>query len=120
MVNRNGAKGSSFERQTADYWRDNHSEFVDRRVKTGAKDKGDLANVRVAGHRLVVECKSHARITLSQWIAEAAQEAINDEALMGVVVVKRKGYGQPKDQYVVMTQENLLKLLALADRNTSS
>lgn len=118
MANPNGVKGSSFERQTADYWRDNHSEFIDRRVKTGAKDKGDLANVRMGPHRLVVECKNMKKMALSQWVKEAQEEAVNDEALLGIVVAKRKGYGQPQDQYVILTQGDLLKILALIPSNT--
>ena len=117
MANPNGRKGSSFERQTADYWRDNYSEFIDRRVKTGAKDKGDLANVRLGPHRIVVECKNTTRANLSGWIKEAQEEAENDSALMGLVVAKRKGKGRPEDQWVLMTQGDLLKLL-LAARNT--
>ncbi len=112
MANPNGRKGSSFERQTADYWRDNWDDRIDRRVRTGAKDKGDLANVRAHKHRLVVEIKNVAKLNLAGWIAEAQAEAINDEALCGIVIAKRKGKGDPKDQYVVMTQGDLLKLLA--------
>lgn len=113
MANPNGRKGATFERQTADYWRDTFSDFIDRRVKTGAKDKGDIANVRVAGHRLVVECKNSSRIDLAGWIAEAQAEAVNDGALCGIVVAKRKGKGNPEDQYVVLTQGDLMKILKL-------
>jgi hypothetical protein len=101
MANPNGRKGASFERLTADYWRDVYSEFIDRRVKTGAKDKGDLANVRVGEHRLVVECKNERAVNLAGWVAEAQLEACNDGALCGIVVAKRKGRGQPEDQYVI-------------------
>lgn len=138
MSNPNGKKGSAFERQTADYWRDNWSPFIDRRVKTGAKDKGDLANVRVRGkdlaetpglivpamtsHRVVVECKNVMRkdpttgkpvqgYNLAQWIREAQEEAVNDEALVGIVVAKRRGTDKPEDQFVIMTQGDLMKLL---------
>lgn len=122
MANPNGRKGSSFERQTADYWRDNFDDRIDRRVRTGAKDKGDLANVRIGPHRLVVECKSERRTDLAGWVTEAQEEAQNDEALVGAVVAKRKGKGRPEDQYVVMTQGDFVKLLkaALGLKNTAS
>jgi hypothetical protein len=112
VANPNGRKGASFERQVADYWRDNWSEFIDRRVKTGAKDCGDLANVRVRNHRIVIEVKNEARTNLAGWVAEAQQEATNDGALCGIVISKRKGKGNPEDQYVVMTQGDLIRLLA--------
>lgn len=115
MANPNGRKGSGFERLVADYWRDHWSEFIDRRVKTGAKDKGDIANVRVGPHRVVVECKNSVSYKdLSGWCNEAAEEAINDNALCGIVVHKRARYGKPEDQYVTMTQGTLLKLLRVA------
>jgi hypothetical protein len=115
MANPNGSKGTAFERQTADYWRDYWDDRIDRRVKTGAHDKGDLANVRVrqGKHRLVVECKNERKIDLAGWVTEAQDEAVNDEALIGIVVAKRKGRANPKDQYVIMTQGDLLKLLAV-------
>lgn len=121
MANPNGQKGAKFERQQADYWRDNYDDRIDRRVKTGVKDKGDLANVRIGPHRVVVECKNTSRIQMAEWTKEAQEEALNDGALLGVVVAKRKGKGQPEDQWVIMTQGDLLKLLrALAGENTSS
>lgn len=111
MANPNGRKGASFERQVADYWRDNWDDRIDRRVKTGAKDKGDIANLRVIDHRLVVECKNERATNLAGWVKEAQAEAENDGALVGFVVAKRKGHGKPEDQYVIMTQGDLLKLL---------
>ena len=112
MSNRNGQKGSAFERQTADYWRDNWCDYIDRRVRTGTKDCGDLASVRVGGHRLVVEIKNVAKLNLAGWVAEAQAEAFNDGALCGIVVAKRKGKADPKDQYVILTQGDFIKLLA--------
>jgi hypothetical protein len=120
MANPNGRKGSSFERQTADYWRDNYDDRIDRRVKTGAKDKGDIANLRVGPHRVVLECKAERAVNLAGWIKEAHAEAQNDGALLGAVVAKRKGHGQPADQYVICTQGDFLKLLSLVATNTPS
>jgi hypothetical protein len=77
----------------------------------GAKDRGDIANFRVASHRVVVECKDAAKINLAGWLGEAQDEATNDEALLGVVVAKRRGKGNPEDQYVVLALGDLMKLL---------
>lgn len=111
MSNPNGKKGAAFERVTADWWRDNYDDRIDRRVKTGAKDCGDLANVRLGPHRIVVECKNEKTTNLAGWVGEAQQEALNDQALLGVVVSKRRGKAAPEDQYVILTQGDFLKLL---------
>ena len=111
MSNPNGRKGASFERQTADFWRDHYDDRIDRRVKTGSQDKGDVANLRLGPHRLAIECKNERKVDLAGWVTEAQKEAANDGALLGVVVAKRKGKGQPEDQWVIMTQGDLLKLL---------
>lgn len=114
MANRNGQKGSSFERLIADHLRDAWDDRIDRRVKTGSKDKGDIANFRVGAHRVVIECKNVRAMNLSGWVAEAAEERDNDDALVGLVVHKRKGKGQPGDQYVTLTLTDLLTLLHAA------
>lgn len=106
------AAGSRFERQVADYLRDKVSEFIDRRVKTGAEDKGDIANVRTrSGARVVVECKDVVKTDLGGWIHEAEVERENDGALIGVVVHKRRGHGDPGESYVTMTLRDLALLL---------
>ena len=106
------AAGASFERQVADYLRDNWDDRIDRRVRTGAKDKGDIANFRVAGHRIVLELKNEAKINLAGWVTEAQLEAENDGALVGIAVAKRRGKGQPQDQYCILTLGDLLNLLS--------
>lgn len=105
------AAGSRFERTVADYLRDNVSEFIDRRVKTGAKDKGDISGVRSRGKRVVIECKDTTRTNLAGWITEAHTQAGNDDASVGVVVHKRTGVANPARQYVTMTLGDLVFLL---------
>lgn len=111
--NRKSAKaaGARFEREIADHLRVNVSEYIDRRVKAGAKDLGDLANVRAHGQRVVVECKNTSRPSLSQWISEAHVQAANDEAAVGIVIHKRHGVGAPGKQWVTMTVDDLVFLL---------
>lgn len=114
MTNRNGRKGASFERVVADHLRDHWDDRIDRRVRTGAKDKGDVANFRVAGMRVVVEAKNVQRTDLAGWIREAKQEAENDGALVGLVVHKAKGKAAPAEQYATLTLGDLLLLLEVA------
>lgn len=103
--------GTRFERVVADYLKLHVSEFVDRRVKTGNKDKGDIANLRAHLQPVIVECKDVARLNLAGWVEEADVERGNDDALAGVVVHKRRGTGDPGDQYVTCTVRDLVALL---------
>jgi hypothetical protein len=120
VSNPNGAKGASFERLIGNHFQENwvadSAEFIDRRVKTGAKDKGDLVNVRIGRHRLAVECKNSTehRMNLSGWVKEAHDEAANDGAVVGLVVHKRKGIGAAGRQFVSMELDDLITLLHAA------
>ena len=51
--------GAAFERAVADYLRDTlDDDGIDRQVRTGAKDLGDIRGVRdAAGRPVVIECK---------------------------------------------------------------
>ena len=104
-------KGSSFERLIADHFKGNGFPFADRRVKTGAKDKGDIGGVGVHGQRLVFEAKNTSRISLGTWAAEAETERVNDDALAGLIVHKRHGKGRAGDQWVTLTVDDLLAIL---------
>ena len=103
--------GASFERLIANYLATEIDDRIDRRVKTGAADKGDIAGLRHHGHRIVIECKDVAKLNLAGWVTEAQAEAGNDGALLGLVVHKRRGKGQPADQYVTLTLADLVKLI---------
>lgn len=105
------AAGSSFERLIADYLRDEVDDRIDRRVKTGTKDRGDVGGLRHMGQRIVVECKNTTRTDLAGWAAEAEIERGNDDALAGVIVHKRKGKGRAEEQWVTMTMANFVALL---------
>ena len=103
--------GSSFERLVADYLRGVVDDRIDRRAKTGAKDRGDIGGVRIWTQRVVLECKDVSKIALSQWATEAEVERGNDDALAGVVVHKRRGKGRAADQWVTMTLGDFTALL---------
>lgn len=106
------AAGSRFERLIADGLA--HAlddDRIDRRVKSGAKDRGDIGGVRIHGQRLVIEAKDCARTDLPTWTREAHIEAGNDDALTGVVVAKRRGTTDPMEQWVHMTVRDLVALI---------
>lgn len=113
--NRRSAKaaGTRFERLTADYLaRVLEDDRIDRRPKTGAKDRGDIAGLRHMGQRLVVECKNTSRINLAVWAGEAEVERGNDDALAAVVVHKRHGRGSAAEQWVTLTLGDFAALLS--------
>lgn len=104
--------GARTERVVADYLADAlDDDRIDRRVKTGAKDRGDIGGVRVHGKRLVIEVKDCAKQALPEWTNEAHTEAGNDDALVGVVVAKRRGTVDPGRYWVHMTLDDLLAVL---------
>jgi hypothetical protein len=106
------AAGSRFERTIADHLAQAlDDDRIDRRPKTGAKDRGDIGGLRVHGQRLVAECKDTAKINLPAWTAQAAVEAGNDDALCGVVIHKRHGVADPSRQGVSMTVAELVALI---------
>lgn len=113
--NRQSAKkaGSGFERSIADHLKETlENPNIDRMVKAGALDKGDLANVRDSHGRLVaVECKNTATLSLPTWMREAHAEAINYGAHVGVIVHKRHRVSDPGQQWVTLTVDDLVKLL---------
>lgn len=105
------AAGARFERTIADSLAEHVDDRIDRRVKTGSLDKGDIAGIRIHGQRVVVECKDTSRVALGSWIGEAETERINDGALVGLVAHKRVGKGDPLDQYVTCTLRDLIALM---------
>ena len=105
------AAGARFERQIADTLAAHVDDRIDRRAKTGAKDKGDIGGLRHMGGRVVIECKNAARTDLAGWMAEAETERGNDDALAAVVVHKRHGNAAQLDQWVTMTMREFIALL---------
>lgn len=104
--------GTKFERDIANHLAAGFDDDrIDRRVKMGSADRGDIAGFRFSGRRIVVECKDVSKMNLGGWVNEAEVERGNDDADVGMVIHKRRGHGQPGDQYVTMTVDNLLRLL---------
>ena len=112
--NRTSAKaaGTRTERHVADYLAAAlDDDRIDRRAKTGAKDRGDITGLRHHGHRIVIEIKDCAKQNLPYWVAQAHTEAGNDDALVGIVVAKRRATQDPGRYWVHMTLDDLLALL---------
>lgn len=106
------AAGARFERQVADYLAAVlDDDRIDRRVKGGSKDRGDIAGLRHMGGRIVIECKDCATLSLPQWAREAEIERGNDDGLAGIIVHKRRGHGAAADQWVTMTLAELVALM---------
>lgn len=106
--------GASFERSIADWFKARfNDDRIDRRVKRGANDRGDIAGLRtIRGGRVVAELKDYAgEYKVAAWLAEAEVEAGNDDAPIGVVIAKRRGTTDPAAQYCFMTVETLARLL---------
>ena len=111
--NRRSARqaGTKFERDIADHLADKVDDRIDRRVKGGAKDKGDIGGLRHLGQKVAIECKNTSRINLGTWINEAHTAMGNDDAGVAVVIHKRHGKGQPGDQWVTTTVDDLIALI---------
>lgn len=112
--NRDSAKraGARFEQLVATYLNRHVDDRIERRKTNGAKDRGDIAGLRVwAGERVVVECKDRATPSVGTWLNEAETERGNDDALVGVVAYKRRGNANPGDQLIVMTLRDFAAIL---------
>lgn len=108
-------KGRGFEQGTADYLASAlDDDRIERRVKHGTNDRGDIAGLTIRGRRAVIECKNCKRMELSTWIDEAERERANDDADFGIVVHKRKGCGAKSfgGNYATMTLETLAAIIA--------
>lgn len=101
------------ERLIADCLAEHIDDRIDRKVKTGSLDKGDIGGIRThTGHRVVVEIKDYGgKYQVGPWLDEAETERINDNAQVGLVVAKRRGITDPLQQTVLMTVSDLIALL---------
>lgn len=106
--------GTAFETLVAGYLAAHVDDRVERRTRSGAKDRGDISGLRHMGERIVVEVKNCARLDLAGWLAEAEVERRNDDAVAGVVVHKHHGKGRPAEQLVTMTLADFVAVLTAA------
>lgn len=109
--------GTRFERLVADYLAGRLGSDIDRQVKTGSHDTGDIRGVSMAGRGIAIECKDYqGRHELPKWLREAETERRNRGADYGVVVWKRRGTAIPGEQFVTMTLETFAAMLAGANK----
>lgn len=104
------AKGTSFETFVVNYLKQFYPQ-AERRTLHGIYDKGDITGT---DSRLVWECKNQKTLNFSTWLHEAETERVNADAELGIVVSKRKGYGDPADQYAILRLQDLLIILKKA------
>jgi hypothetical protein len=106
------AAGTRFERQIADALAEAlQDDRVDRMPQHGSRDRGDISGVRIHGQKVAIEVKDCARLNLPAWTDEAHVEAGNHDALVGIVISKRHGCGDPLKSWVHMTVADLVALI---------
>lgn len=118
--NRQSAKkaGTDFENLIADGLAEALGDRNIRRApRWGSKDKGDIVNVRIDGHDLVIQTKCVARMSLPSAVAQAKVQAQNANALCGLVIHKRVGTRNPMDQWVSCTVGDLVALISKQRQN---
>jgi len=103
--------GTRHESSVVAYLAEHVSPLIERRRQNGNRDRGDVTGLVHMGGRIVLECKDVAKVTLGPWVNEAEIERLNDDALVGAVVHKRRGKGDPGDQLVTMTLRDFVALL---------
>lgn len=103
--------GRWMQQLVAEYLAKHVNPDIDQRKLSGAKDRGDIGNLKVNGQRVVVEVKNTSRIDVASFLAEAEAERVNDNAVAGIVVAKRVGKGKPEDQIVLMTLRDFVALV---------
>lgn len=106
------AAGASFETLIAKYLAQQIDDRIERRRLAGARDRGDLSGWRAFGHRVVAELKNYGgRVHVGTWLEEADTERRNDDAMVGLVIAKRKGTTAPGRQIVMMTVDDMIALI---------
>jgi len=103
-------KGTAWEAAVVTHLRASGAPYAERRAPGGSKDRGDIAGIP----GVVLECKSANRVELAAWVDEVEAERKNDGADVGAVWIKRRGKSSPSNGFVIMTGEQLLRLLTAA------
>ncbi len=105
-MSRSKQKGTAFERLIADYLAQ-YWPYADRAPLTGNKDRGDISGTP----GIVWELKNAKTMRLSEWLEETETERSNADADVGILVVKRRGYGRPSEQYAIVDLGDMIHLL---------
>jgi Holliday junction resolvase len=100
-------KGSAFERSVVAFLRASGFPQAARTLAGASEDRGDISGVA----NTVLECKSHNRLALAEWLSEARTEAKNAELARFAVVAKRRGVADVAESYAVVPLWLLAELL---------
>lgn len=100
-------KGTGFESDFTGWLAEETGQPVERRVKHGAKDCGDVSGLSIAGKPACVELKNAKQVLLWKWLDETEVERRNAGAEWGVLCIKVPGCGRAsmKRQLVAMDWE---------------
>jgi Holliday junction resolvase len=101
-------KGTSAETAVVNYLNENGFN-VERRALQGSKDRGDINGVP----NTVIEVKAGKNYRIPEWLKETEQERLNDEAALGVLVVKPvgKGVGSVEDWWAIVPLSTIVTLI---------
>ena len=103
-------KGTSFETAIVGWLKEHGFPHAERRALHGTFDKGDITGTGP----LVWECKNHKTLAISEWLVETGDERQNAAADYGILVAKRRGHGNPGEQYAILPLHQLAALLKQA------
>lgn len=109
-VSKQRQKGTSFETAIVGWLKEHGFPYAERRALHGTFDKGDITGTGP----LVWECKNHKTLAISEWLSETEEERKNAAADIGILVAKRRGYGDPAEQYAILPLAQLVALLKAA------
>ena len=111
MANPSGRKGSAWETAVAEYLKEEFP-MVERRVKNGRLDRGDIAGIP----NVVIECKAERTIDIPGYLGELALEMENADAPFGFVFVKNRRHST-EDGYALLSISKAVDLLATLKEN---
>ena len=108
-------KGTRFETSVVGYLKEVLGPSIERRCLRGVNDCGDVSGVYFMGKPVVIECKNHRRMDLSEWLDEAMYEAGNADAEYYAVIHHRNGCGDARvgKSYVTMDLDTFAKMICL-------
>jgi len=99
-------KGNDAERAVVHTLRDWGWQAITSRSSNGTQDGMDI----ISDCPLAIEVKNHARMELSGWLKQAAENALDK---IPVVWHKKRGESNPEHWYVTMEGVELMKLLEM-------
>ena len=109
-MSRNKQKGTAFETQIVRYLAEHGFPHAERRALAGVNDLGDITGTP----GIVWECKNQKTMNLAGWLDETMIETANANADYGILVAKRRGKGNPAEQYAIMPLGMIVELLKAA------